>query len=161
MKTLLALLIILGAGGYYLYSLRDENTKMKGQMDKMSEMLSDEDHAQLAGGKGGGTASTIQKRVVCPQCRGEGSVMTRRVVNDILTDVKTICALCMGVGKREFTLSRGSEVCPDCGGMGKRTVINVKTQKRRELDAPGGFSQQSTACARCAGKGSITRPGLR
>lgn len=161
MKTLLALLIILGAGGYYLYTLRHENAKMKGQMDKMSEMLSDEDHAQLASGKGGGTTSAVHKRVVCPHCKGEGSITTRRLVNDIVTDVKTICALCMGMGKREFTLPKGAEVCPDCGGLGKRPVINVKTQKRREVDAPGGFSQQSTSCARCAGKGSIVRPGLR
>src|SRR5262245_48109936 len=114
MKTLLALLVILCAGGYYLYTLREENSKMKGEVDKMSGMLSDEDRAKLGNGTGGAVppSGPAHKRIVCPVCKGEGFVMGRRTLNDNIVDVKTPCVMCMGRGKREIDLPKGAEICP-------------------------------------------------
>jgi len=179
MKILLALLILFGAGGYYIYTIRQENAKMKEQMDKMAESLPEEERARLYGAKPlleerlpGATGRMVHKRVVCPQCKGEGAVMVRRTVNASVTDVKTMCALCMGAGKREFDMPSKSEICPDCGGMGKRAIYSAAARQGHRLgnasldanDIRSGFQQQaptSTSCPRCLGRGAIERPGLR
>lgn len=168
MKTLLALLILFGAGGYYIYTIRQENAKMKEQMDKMAALLSDADKANLNGTKPMPTNpdAIVRKRVVCGLCKGEGSLMVRRTVNASVEDLKTLCPLCMGNGKREFNISARAELCPDCSGMGKRVVYTSKAKAGRSYDvnALGGFVEQApttTSCSRCLGKGAFLRPGLK
>lgn len=114
--------------------------------------------------------------IICPQCRGEGAVMVRRFTTGSVTDVKTMCALCMGRGKREFEIPPNYEICGDCGGMGKRLVRGIgsgtrSTSLRRrplsleeERDQFDGFAERaptSTSCPRCLGRGAIYRPGQR
>ncbi len=178
MKTLIAFLILAGLAAYYGNELRKENAQLKAQVSELAEKIPEEEKAQLFAAKPlwetkvpQSTAKPMTKhnRILCPQCKGEGAVMVRRGTND----VKMMCGLCMGAGKREFDMPSRDEVCPDCGGMGKRIVLHTVAPRsggslsQQSLDGSspsGGFAKQaptSTSCPRCLGKGHINRPGTQ
>jgi len=179
MKVLLIILLMGGAAFLYVRHQREENEKLKASLAEMADSLPESERARLFASKPlletiiprSSNSATIRQNVICPQCKAEGSIMVRRKISGTITDTKVMCGLCMGAGKRAFEMPARSEVCPDCGGMGKRVLIqrgggNTTTpdQGRMSGMAQGGFqnlSPTSTSCVRCLSKGYFIRPGLQ
>lgn len=87
-----------------------------------------------------GCGGTGRQEIVCPTCKGEGTVMQR--------GKKAECPTCKGTGK---------PVCPACEGSGKVKVPNPEAFKGRTnpcpaCDATGRLIEK---CALCGGTGEM------
>ena len=98
------------------------------------------------------------KRYICPQCKGEKSIMIRS--GNSTADFRQSCPVCVGRGYRDMQLAPGKRQCPDCQGMGA-LLEDAKTSGK---SAFGGATQLAGSyagrivCARCFGTGGITAP---
>ncbi len=102
------------------------------------------------------TAAPVQntQRIVCPVCKGEGQLMLRSQKDCSKTirlskgspDKPYACMVCGGRGFRDLILPPGCQVCPDCGGMGKRPTTPNACSTVRITAKP---------CMRCTSAGYI------
>lgn len=120
---------------------------------------------------------TQTQHIICPVCNGEGGIMIRRspsalsakdgkIRRDTLSatveDVRETCPMCLGSGARNFVLPPRAELCPDCGGMGKR-LSKIGAGAGASSLSHQGYDNQAPltiGCSRCLGKGYIMRPGI-
>ena len=112
--------------------------------------------------------ATLDQRILCPNCKGEGGVMVRKLNGGQIEDVRVMCNLCLGRGRRDLTVPRTGEVCRDCEGMGKRLVVQqIAGRNTTRKNALGPqfetleTAPEATSCSRCLGRGYYLKPGVQ
>lgn len=138
--------VLLGAAGYYGYSLYDQQKKTIGDRDEQIALL----EKKLAEAEKPESASKRSlppgsQKMICPACAGEGFLMYRPKAGDVQT--KYPCPVCNGNGGRIVQLPSGTKTCPDCSGMGKRLYCAALHQYSGADDQ---YRMSGRPCKRCA-----------
>lgn len=147
----LVFIILLGAAGYYGYSLYDRQKKEISGRDEKIALLEN----QLAKAGEDKSSKIIAptpgaQKVICPACAGEGILMYRPKSGDIQT--KYPCPACNGAGGREIQLPQGTKLCPDCSGIGKRLYCS---NLRKYSGPDDNYRMSGRPCKRCALRGYV------
>ena len=143
--VLLLLLVTSGALGYAWYSERTEVLELQDQIRELRK----EKPQKVTG------------RVDCYLCEKEGVIMVR---NNQGIDKQKTCPFCSNKGSVNIRLNqKGSTICPDCGGIGKR-IYNAKEKElvalkkinsRFRFDPTSGMAVKM--CQRCKGDGVVIK----
>lgn len=142
----LLFIILLGATGYYGYSLYNQQKRSIGERDEkiasLEKKLAETEKQETAVKR---IAPPSSQKVICPACVGEGFLMYRPNAGDIQT--KYPCPVCNGSGGRMIKLPPGTKNCPDCSGMGKRLYCS---SLRQYSGADDQYRMSGRPCKRCS-----------
>lgn len=152
----LTFIILLGVAGYYGYSLYDRQKKELADRDekiaRLEKKLAVRDEEDKGPSKNNAsTPLPSTQKVICPACAGEGNLMYRPSAGDIQT--RYPCPVCNGAGGRGIALPKGSKLCPDCSGLGKRLYCS---STRSYSNGPNDlYRMTGRPCKRCSMHGYV------